>query len=114
MARLKCPRGEQPVALCVPEETPTRFAGLRLKCPTGMKQVLACPTDLRPAEPEREGVQHPQPAPEHYGLGQTLTLKCARGEVPICTPRYAVPGLSGDADEDTEEASSTTYRRLQE
>jgi hypothetical protein len=27
MARLKCPRGEKPVTLCVPEETPTRLAG---------------------------------------------------------------------------------------
>lgn len=29
------------------------------------------------------------------GLGEVSTPKCARGEVPVCTPRHAVPGLMG-------------------
>lgn len=29
------------------------------------------------------------------GLGDASALKCPRGEVPVCTPRFMVPGLSG-------------------
>lgn len=100
MARLKCPRGEKAVSVCVPENEPTRFAGLpatgRVKCPTGMKPVSVCPSKVTlTVLDEGEGRTLPLPAPEHYGLGQSLTPKCARGEVPVCTPRHMVPGLSG-------------------
>lgn len=32
------------------------------------------------------------------GLGEMHTPKCAYGEVPVCTPRHKVPGLSGLSD----------------
>jgi len=41
MSRVKCPRGEKPVTVCLPEDTPTRMAGLgEVKCARG--EVPVC------------------------------------------------------------------------